>query len=631
MKRKQNTIPLSSVKINGGFLADIQNLIASEVLPYQWAALNDEIVDAQPSHSIRNLEIAAGRITGEFYGEVFQDSDLAKWLEAACYCMIIKPDDQLQKKIDFAVELIADAQMDDGYLNTYFSMMAPEKRWTNLQECHEMYCLGHFMEAAVAHYQATGSNQMLDIMERAFDQMASVIGPEEGKIHGYPGHPEIELALMRMYEVTGREKYAAYADYLVDVRGKQPFFYDEEQQARGYIKYPENIPFGRKYTQSHMPIVDQVEAAGHAVRALYLFSGVLDAAAHHDHSDLLQTMSAVYEDITTKKMFITGGVGSTHVGEAFTSAYDLPNALTYNETCASIALGMFSDRLCRLYSQAKYADVLERVLYNGIISSMSMDGKRFFYVNPLQVNPAIQNSNPDYNHVKTERQQWFGCACCPPNVARYYMSVGDKLYTSYEDTLFINLYAQSEVCWNGNKLTLHTNYPADGNISITANCAKPCKICLRIPDWCENHTLSGVAGAVLENGYLEVQLPKGTHQFELSLEMKPKRIWSNTLVSADAGRIALQYGPIVYCIESVDNGDRIDELCLLHDSDISIIENGFAWGLPELEADGLREHLSGSLYSSKPPTQTPVKLRLVPYFAWGNRGKGEMAVWIRER
>ncbi|EIB3212828.1 glycoside hydrolase family 127 protein [Salmonella enterica] len=381
-------VDLHKLTVSDPFLGQYQRLVRDVVIPYQWDALNDRIPEADPSHAIENFRIAAKRQSGEFYGMVFQDSDVAKWLEAVAWSLCQKPDPELEKTADDVIALVAAAQCADGYLNTYFTVKAPQERWNNLAECHELYCAGHMIEAGVAFFQATGKRRLLEVVCRLADHIDSVFGPGENQLHGYPGHPEIELALMRLYEITQQPRYMALADYFVEQRGTQPHYYDEEYAKRGKTAYwhtygPAWMVKDKAYSQAHLPLSAQQTATGHAVRFVYLMAGVAHLARLSQDEDKRQTCLRLWNNMAQRQLYITGGIGSQSSGEAFSSDYDLPNDTVYAESCASIGLMMFARRMLEMEVDSRYADVMERALYNTVLGGMALDGKHFFYVNPL--------------------------------------------------------------------------------------------------------------------------------------------------------------------------------------------------------------------------------------------------------
>ena len=469
---------LNNITITDPFLGEYQRLIRDVVIPYQWQALNDEIPEAEPSHALMNYRIAAGLEHGEFYGMVFQDSDVTKWLEAVAWSLSQKPDAQLEKTADEVIELLAKAQCEDGYLNTWYTVKEPGLRWTNVAECHEMYCAGHLFEAAVAFFNATGKRRLLEIACRFADHIDTVFGPNEGQLRGYPGHPEIELALMRLYEVTQEPRYQALARFFLEERGQQPYYYDIEFAKRGGTWHWDNwgeawMVKDKAYTHAHKPLAQQSEAVGHAVRSVYLMTGLAHIARMTNDEEKRQTCLRIWNNMVQRRMYITGGIGSQGIGEAFTSDYDLPNDTAYGESCASIGLMMFARRMLEMEGDAHYADVMERAFYNTVLGGMALDGKHFFYVNPLETQPKSIPHNHIYDHIKPVRQRWFGCACCPPNIARTLVAIGHYIFTPRPDALFINFYAGTEAQFTVDAQTLalkiEGNYPWDEQVSIRFN------------------------------------------------------------------------------------------------------------------------------------------------------------------
>ncbi|WP_339320661.1 beta-L-arabinofuranosidase domain-containing protein [Paenibacillus sp. FSL R10-2734] len=637
-----------TVSIKDDFWGGYIKLVQDVVIPYQYEALHDRAPGAEPSHAIANFEIAAGRKTGEFYGWVFQDSDVAKWLEAVGYSLSIKRDPELERQADEVIDLVGEAQQEDGYLNTYFTIKEPRKRWTNLNDCHELYCAGHFIEAAVSYYEATGKRKLLDIMCRMIDHIDSVFGPEEGKMRGYDGHQEIELALVKLYRLTGEERYLQLSSFFINERGQQPNFLKEQWDGLGSINFftgqKENLDL--KYYQSHLPVREQDVAVGHSVRAVYMYTAMADLAAITGDDTLREACERLWNNMTNKQMYITGGIGSTHRGEAFTFDYDLPNDSVYAETCASIGLIFFAHRMLRISPDARYADVMERALYNNVLGSMAQDGKHYFYVNPLEVWPQACSCNPDRRHVKSERQGWFGCACCPPNVARLLTSLNQYIYTVHGDTLYTNLYIGSELNtkFGGTDVVIQqeSNYPWEGTVSMKINPAVAAEfgIALRIPAWSQGIEIRVNGQALntaenMEQGYLVIRrMWKAGDVIEVNDPMETHRIYAHPNLRADAQKVTIQRGPLVYCLESVDNGEPLSSISLREDSEFTaVFDETLLGGAVVVEADGLRvdqEGWSGGLYNRKKAPLQPVKVKAVPYYLWGNRGSGEMKVWIPE-
>ena len=643
MPQRYTRVGLIDTKITGGFWGRRAALIAKEVVPYQWDALNDNIPGAEPSHAVENFRIAAGESAGEFKGLVFQDSDVAKWMEAASYSLASFPNAELEKTLDSLVTLLAKAQRPDGYLNTYFTVARPEARWTDFSFGHELYCAGHLIEAAVAHHRCTGKTSFLAVMRSYADYIDSVIGPEEGKKHVYCGHPEIELALFKLYKETGERRYLSLAEYFVDERGRQPSFLKSEPTFSGPGK---TAWFDVDYHQAHKPVREQDGAEGHAVRAMYLYSAMADLAAETGDPGLGSALRKLWRDTTQTKMYVTGGLGSHALGERFSVPYDLPNDTAYTETCASIGLVLWASRMLLLAPSREYADVMERALYNNVLSGLSLDGKRYFYVNPLDVNPRLDDFRSDLEHVKTERVQWFGCACCPPNIARLISSLGDYVCTvdSAASTIFVNLYAEGELKASlpSGAVTLRekTTYPWSPSVAFTVEPEKESgfTLALRIPSWSETYScrLNGepYEGTLSPYGYFSITRDwrKGDI-VELSLDMPARFVFADPLVREDAGKVALQRGPLVYCLEETDNGPDLHAISVSPDARISeSYDPDTLGGVVTLSLEARRADTSrrpDHPYGSAAPSTHPVTILAVPYFAWCNRKPGEMIVWIR--
>lgn len=645
-------VDLHKLKINDPFLGQYQQLVRDVVIPYQWDALNDRIEEADPSHAIENFRIAAGRQEGEFYGMVFQDSDVAKWLEAVAWSLCQKPDAELEKTADEVIELVAAAQCEDGYLNTYFTVKAPEERWTNLAECHELYCAGHMIEAGVAFFQATGKRRLLEVVCRLADHIDSVFGPGENQLHGYPGHPEIELALMRLYDVTQEPRYIALVKYFVEARGTQPHFYDIEYEKRGKTSYwntygPAWMVMDKPYSQAHQPISEQPVAIGHAVRFVYLMAGVAHLARLSQDEGKRQDCLRLWKNMAQRQLYITGGIGSQSSGEAFSSDYDLPNDTVYAESCASIGLMMFARRMLEMEADSQYADVMERALYNTVLGGMALDGKHFFYVNPLEVHPKSLKFNHIYDHVKPVRQRWFGCACCPPNIARVLTSLGHYIYTPHDDALYINLYignsAEIPVGNEALRLRISGNYPWQEQVQIVIDSSSPVHhtLALRLPDWCDKPqvTLNGAPVTQdVRKGYLYIShLWQEGDTLLLTLPMPVRRIYGNPRVRHQAGQVAVQRGPLVYCLEQADNGEQLHNLQLPRDARFSTVEGkGIFARKILLQAPGYKQTAEDAeqqalwRYDRAPSSRQPHLLTFIPWFSWANRGEGEMRIWVNE-
>lgn len=634
-------------RIEGGFWRSYQDLVRDEVLTYQWRALNDLIPGAPPSHSIENFKITAGMSRGSYEGMVFQDSDLAKWLEAAGHALADDNDTsgELRAWVEEAVELIARAQQDDGYLNTYFTIMEPERRWTNLREAHELYCAGHFIEAGVSVHRSTGNEKVLDVVRRLADHIDARFGRKEGKRRGYPGHEEIELALVKLYRATGEGRYLDLADYFVSERGATPSYFDQEMKSESFVSI-----FGIKsleYCQAHTSVLEQRDAVGHAVRAMYLYAAMADLAFENGNEALGEACDRMWESTAQRQMYVTGGIGSSAYHESFTTDYDLPNDTAYAETCAAIGLFLFSHRMAVYRNRASYVDVMERTLYNGILSGIALDGHAYFYVNPLEVVPSVCDHNPAYHHVKYRRQPWYGCACCPPNIARLLASLGEYCYHMDSDTLYVDLFHTGKLaCRLGSAdltVSQETDYPWEGSVRLTIGLAADSTfgLALRVPGWCRTPEVS-VNGApiaareLLRDGYLRIS--RSWHErdeVKLTLPMAVERVRSHPGVRSAFGRVAIARGPIVYCLEEEDNGKDLHEVTL---SPGAALEASFRrellGGVVAVRAHGNVASGGGStaLYARDGAKNEfrPKELLFVPYYAWANRTAGEMRVWITE-
>ena len=574
---------------------------------------------------------------------IFWDSDVAKWIESAAYSLATHPDPALEKKIDEAVDLIASAQQPDGYLNVHFTVVEPEKRWTNLRDLHELYCAGHLIEAAVAYYNATGKTKLLDVLRRYVDHIDRTFGRKSGKKRGYPGHEEIELALVKLARVTKERRYLDLAKYFIDERGAKPHYFELEAAAR------DEDPAATKrkahdYFQAHLPVREQTTAEGHAVRAGYLYSGVADVAAETGDKSLLSACRTIWRNIVRRRMYIHGGVGSARQGERFTLDYDLPNEEAYAETCAAIALVFFAHRMLQIDPDCEYADVMERALYNNVLSGVSFDGKRFFYDNFLASQPGVHRFTGQKPPV---RQEWFGCACCPPNLARLLASLGQYAYSTARDTAYVHLFVSGDARLDlgGRAVTLvqQTDYPWTGDVRIDVKPESPSKftVAVRIPAWCRDAKIkiNGkrlTGGLTLKKGYALLRRRwQAGDRIELAMPMPIERIHAHPSVRHDCGRVAFQRGPVVYCLEEADNGPNLNDLLLARNPALRIEKrrSGFLKGIPVIVARATHRDVrdwKDVLYASKSSRRTPCKIVAIPYFMWANRGEGEMLVWVRQ-
>lgn len=635
------SLPLKGLRITDAFWRLYTALVQDQILPYQFAILNDRVEDAPPSRCIRNLRIAAGLETGTFEGFVFQDTDLAKWLEAVAYTLAAAPDPALEQTADEMIALLEQAQQDNGYLNSYFTILHPGKYYCNLKEGHELYTAGHFIEAAVAYYQVTGKDKFLQIMCRCADHIIQVFH-SPGYEDAVPGHEEIELALFKLAEVTGKEEYRAMALEFVNRRGTTDYLSREHTLERFVDVWFDRNPYLPQYGQAHAPVRQQATAEGHAVRALYLYSAVADLAGYYRDPELLAACQRVYENITQKRMYITGGIGSSGVLERFTTDYDLPNDTAYAESCASIALAMFCRRMAAVTGEARYMDTAETALMNTVLAGISLDGQRFFYVNPLEVIPDACLPATDKNHVKPQRQKWFGCACCPPNIARTLANLGEYLFLGDGEDLWVNLFAGGEydVTLGGKEAELQviTDMPYAGRVALQLRSKTPLggKLRIRVPEYAENpvFTVNGAPVAPgMEKGYAVLPVSGLEMDIVFRFAMPARLVYADPRVASDAGKCAVRRGPLVYCLEETDNGSNLAALILDAKAMLKECEEESLPGKADCVAiKGWRldfEALDGKLYSTAPPTSHRTMLRFVPYCFWGNRKPGEMAVWVK--
>ncbi|MCD4776999.1 MAG: glycoside hydrolase family 127 protein [Candidatus Aegiribacteria sp.] len=574
---------------------------------------------------------------------IFWDSDVAKWMEAAACTLHLHPDTELKENLEGVITLMEKAQQPDGYLNSYFTMLEPENRWTNLRDRHELYCAGHLIEAAVMHFSATGDDRFLNIVKRYADCIDSVFGNGEGQKRGYPGHEELELALVKLFDVTGENRYLQLADFFLNQRGTRPHYYDLESKYRS-----EDPAEDYEYWQAHLPVREQKEAVGHAVRAMYLYSGMADVAARTDDNELAKTCRTLWRNVTGKRMYITGGVGSTERGESFTADYDLPNETAYAETCAAIGLVFWAHRMLHIDEKpnAEYADVMERSLYNCVLSGVSLDGTRFFYTNPLEVRPghALAQSGLE-NNYRFSRQEWFNCSCCPTNIMRVLSSFGLYVYASGSDSIYIHLYvggtAEIEISGVRVKIRQETDYPWKETVTMAVEPEEPIEISLflRIPGWCENASveLNGKEIKQLQviNGYAEIsRLWRKEDTLNLTLPMPVRKIEAHPEVRGNCGKIAITRGPIVYCLEEEDNTPDLNDIRLDSLAEFKAeYDETLLGGCTVITGTARIRNIDGwvdQLYRPSVTETMPVEIKAIPYCLWNNRRQGGMIVWISE-
>jgi DUF1680 family protein len=563
--------------------------------------------------------------------QMFWDSDVAKVIEAAAYALYRHKDPELESKIDAVIDMFARLQQPDGYLNSWYIRMQPGLRWTNLRDCHELYCAGHLMEAAVAYYQATGKRQLLDVMCRYADHIDATFGPEPDKIPGYCGHEEIELALVRLSRQTGEQRYMNLAKFFIDARGQQPHYFDIEAKKRDPGERYQHGTY--EYNQSHLPVRQQTKVVGHAVRAMYLYAGMADIAAEFGDDSLTKALQTLWDDLTTKQMYVTGGIGPAAANEGFTDYYDLPNESAYAETCASVGLVFWASRMLGRTPDRIYGDIMEQALYNGALAGLAADGAKFFYENPLE------------SRGGHHRWTWHSCPCCPPNIARIIASIGTYMYASSASDIAVHLYGEStarlRVANTAVTLEQQTQYPWNGEVGITVQVDAPTSfaLCLRIPAWAESASIS-VNGAFFDNkdnrGYARIEREwRPGDKVELRFAMEVRPMHANPKVMQDLGRVAMTRGPLVYCLEGIDNPEGLQSILVPKSapgavtSSLPSLGNAVAIDIPVL-----RESLDAwgnALYSTKTPDLKSSTARFVPYHLWDNREPGEMLVWVRSQ
>ena len=580
-------IDFSHVKINDNFWSPRLSKHVSATLP----VCIDQIENQ--TGRIRNFENAA-KGEGEHSGIFFDDSDVYKALEGMAYSLINNPDPELEKKADEWIDKFAAAQQPDGYINTFYTLTGLDKRWTNMDK-HEMYCAGHMIEAGVAYYQATGKRKLLDVCIRMTDHMMSQFGP--GKRHWVPGHEEIELALVKLYQTTQEQKYLDFAYWLLEERG------------HGHGTMGDEGKWNPVYYQDIVPVRQLTDISGHAVRCMYLYCGMADVAALKNDTGYIAAIDRLWDDVVHRNMYITGGIGSSRDNEGFTEDYDLPNLDAYCETCASVGMVLWNQRMNQLTGDSKYIDVLERSLYNGALAGISLGGDRFFYVNPLE-------SKGDHH-----RQEWYGCACCPSQLSRFLPSIGNYIYASSDDALWVNLYigntGQIRIGETDILLTQETDYPWDGSVKLTISTSQPLEkeIRLRIPNWCKTYDLS-INGKRInvseEKGYAVIKDWKSQDVIALDMDMPVEIVAADPHVKENFGKRVIQRGPLVYCMEEIDNPEYFDQIQL---SPSTTFQTAFVSdilnGIKTIKTNGRAQSAT-----------------FIPYYAWDNRKAGKMRVWI---
>ena len=600
-----NNIEFSDVKITGGYWKARQDINCSVTLKAVYDRFNEtgrfEALKCDLRDGDTNIP------------HIFWDSDVAKWIEGASYILHSEKNDQAVEIIENAIDLIIKNSDENGYFNSHFLVAEKENRF-RLRECHELYCAGHLIEAAVAYYELTGKDRFLNAVKKYADYIERAFKIDNTAAFITPGHPEIELALVRLYKATSEKRYIELAKYFIDKRGNcdEPGIYTD--WANEY------------YSQDEIPVRERKTAEGHCVRALYLMCAAADIAYIYKDNDLKTACERFFDSIVNKRMYITGGVGSSNMGESFTIDYDLPNRTAYAETCAAISLAMFAERMLKFGADSRYSDIIERTMYNGIMSGISLDGKSFFYENPLEIDPDFNNINTS-TKVKerfpiTQRVEVFDCSCCPPNIMRFVASISGLIYGFDDNTVYINQYMNSEGDVNGIKISQKTDYPNNGKITVRCNSNKK-QIAFRIPCWCKSFNINKKYS--IKNGYAYVDLDS-EENIELELDMPVRIISANRRIHSDAGRIAVMRGPVVYCAEGIDNGADIKSIALPAESVFELAESEFL--LPILKTEAYRPCESDSLYYEAVDDYEKIPLTLIPYYAFANRGESEMQVWL---
>ena len=620
MMQKHTPISFRQVRISDGFWKDRQSLNANVTI-----------------HAVRERFEETGRFSAyeghwrEGKGEkprLYLTGDIEKWIESVAYLVSAGNCEELLPLCDHIISCIEQNQYPDGYYNMWLMQTDPANRWTN-RDWHELYAAGHLLEAAVAYYESTGKDTLLQCACRLADHIEQVFVKEQSAAFFTPGHPEIELALVKLYRCTGEKRYLALSKHFLDARGQ----HGEERIPADYGRFAMCNGYD---DQTHAPVREQNTAEGHAVRAGYLYSGMADVAYECEDDALLAACRRIFDNIAQCRMYITGGVGSTAMSEAFTMDYDLPNPTAYTESCAAISLMMFARRMMLFGADSRYADVVERVLYNGFLSSTGLAGDSFFYENPLEIDPKLRKREPfaltPSRMPIMERVKVFYVSCCPPNITRLVASLGDYLYTCNEDTVFIHQYMDSttEIMIGGAPavITQHTDYPRSGTIRLSVIGDGVKQVAVRIPGWCSNWSVSGAGTYTVKDGYAYFNRPDG--ECTLCFDMTPFAVEASPHVQDNAGRIAIQRGPVVYCLEGVDNGNDLRDIHI--DLSKPITEESCAFcGIPTLQASGWRrdpEPFENSLYRRISDARKEQDLRLIPYFSFANRGETEMIVWI---
>jgi uncharacterized protein len=616
------TLPGNAVSFTGGIWSRRQAVNRGTALPHGFRML-------EQAGNFENLKLAAQDATSGYRGPVFMDSDVYKWIEAASFELSRQPDDGLAALIDQAIAIIEPAQQADGYLNSYYTVAEPGRRWIDFGHGHELYCAGHLFQAAVAHHRATGSDRLLNIARRFADHIDATFGP--GKRTATPGHPEIETALVELFRETGERRYLDLAGFLLDQRGYRWLG-------------PSHRFNSHAYYQDRVPVREATEVEGHAVRALYLTAGVADVYLETGERALLDALERQFTDMTTRKLYLTGGVGARHHAESFGKPYELPNDLAYCETCAAIASIMWCWRMLLITGESRFADLAERTLYNAVLSGVSLDGSLYFYVNPLA-------DNGEEEHIHRggpSRKPWHHVACCPPNVMRLFASLGHYLATRDDDGLQIHQYGAAQIATDlasggAVALRMETRFPWDGQVRLTVSetPAHAWTLSLRVPGWSQV-TLLRVNGQPVNatadaRGYARIErVWTAGDVVELELSMTPHLVEAHPWVEATRGCAAIERGPLVYCLEQLDQSAPIYDLQIDTGAPLETVwQPDLLEGVQVVKTSGYaidRAEWEGRLYRPLQPNgsqaRTPVTLTAIPHYAWANRGPNAMKVWV---
>jgi DUF1680 family protein len=630
--RPWQPIEFTRVRLTGRFWSERLETVLTRTIPSQYERLGEAgILESlelrQPPPPLRLPRGPHGHSH-----QIFWDSDIGKWIEAASYALQHRRDALIEARIEAIIDRFEAAQLPDGYVNFWYLGREPDRRWTNLRDRHELYNAGHLLEGAIAYAQATGRRRFLDVMERFLDHIRATFGRGEGQKRGYPGHQEIELALMRLYRLTGDRRHLDLALYFIDERGRQPHYYDQEARARGEdpAAYHQQT---YEYQQAHLPVREQTKVVGHAVRAMYMLSAMADLAAETGDAGLRRACERLWRGATSTRMYVTGGFGASAGNEGFTTDYDLPNDSAYAETCAAVAFVFWAQRMLHLDLDGRYAELMERALYNGALAGLSRDGTHYFYDNTLE---------SDGRH---RRWPWHPCPCCTMNVARLLASVGGYLWSAGPEGLALHIYGGSELTAEVGGRTVRiaetSDYPWSGRVElrIEPEAGGPFALHLRIPGWCRGAT-AAVNGTPVDvpsatgRGYLVLHRDWASgDRVTLDLPMPPERLYADPRVRANRGRVALRRGPLVYCAEQADQTAPLAGLSLPRGAALAVEPRTDLFGgivAISAEAALARPDWGQDLYRDQPPAAEPARLVAIPYYLWANRDPGPMSVWLPE-